>query len=384
MADLLISREGPGVLRATSTDLFSTLIVYRIDRKSWRSTPAVPGVYLLYGFVGEVPAAYVGMSTTSILERIRSHHVNHKKDWFGTLFAVPINSPVICPAVEAEMIRRITDAGVVENRARPIAVLDTDVVHVAPAIAAITEALEVFLGSNIFSVQDDEVVSTDIVVTARTPTTAATIIRQDLIHDGATLTLKAQGTLTEEIKEWLGVDERRGRAVWRSDDPVRTLEWEYDVAKYSMSGLAQKIIYEATGESPSINGSTWWATSEGATPYELAGSGRPSFDWSILHRLLGALAPGEWTTYGELAKAIGTAPQPLGGHISDCSACLNAWRVLGSDGRPREGFRWDDSNDTRSCRKVLEDEGVRFGAEGAASPEQRVTAINLEHRLESH
>jgi hypothetical protein len=52
------------------------------------------------------------------------------------------------------MIRRIKEAGVVDfvdNRATPTAFLDAADVHVEPAVTAITEALEILLGSDIFS-----------------------------------------------------------------------------------------------------------------------------------------------------------------------------------------------------------------------------------------
>jgi len=154
MADLLISRISTGVLTATSTDPFSTLQVHRIQRASWTQSPDSPGVYLLFGYIDDRPAAYVGMSTTSIRSRISQHHVTPRKDWFGTLFAVPIGSPLLCPAVEAEMIRQIKEAGVVDfvdNRVTPTAFLDAADVHVEPAVAAITEALEILLGNDIFS-----------------------------------------------------------------------------------------------------------------------------------------------------------------------------------------------------------------------------------------
>jgi len=90
VTQLLITQTMPGVAKVTSTDPFSSLELYRIDRDAWHATPAAAGIYLLYGFVQDAPAVYIGMSTTSIRDRVRTHHVAPKKDWFGLLFAIPI------------------------------------------------------------------------------------------------------------------------------------------------------------------------------------------------------------------------------------------------------------------------------------------------------
>ena len=171
MPDLLIKQVDPGVFLITSSDPFSHLEIYRIDRSVWQRSPNVPGVYLLYGIVNDRAAAYVGMSTTSIQSRIKSH-VKGKKDWFGTIFAVPVQSSVLCPAIEAEMIRKIDEAGVVTvtNITTEARHLDDDDVHVAPALTAITQALEILLGSDIFSPQaEDDVANSSVVLPDRTP-----------------------------------------------------------------------------------------------------------------------------------------------------------------------------------------------------------------------
>jgi hypothetical protein len=155
--DLLIRKVRPGVAIVTPTDPFSNLEIHRIDRTVWSEAPARPGVYLLYGFVDGDPAAYVGMSTTSIRDRVKNHHVNPAKNWFGVLFAVPLGSALHCPAIEAEMIRRIQEAEVVplvDNKAHEERWLDADDVHVEPAVRSIADALEMMLGSDIFTPAD--------------------------------------------------------------------------------------------------------------------------------------------------------------------------------------------------------------------------------------
>lgn len=55
-------------------------------------------------------------------------------------------------------------------------------------------------------------------------------------------------------------------------------------------------------------------------------SSKPPFDWSRLHAILEAVPEGRWTAYSDLADAVGTAPQPLGNHITTCQQCANAHR----------------------------------------------------------
>jgi alkylated DNA nucleotide flippase Atl1 len=103
---------------------------------------------------------------------------------------------------------------------------------------------------------------------------------------------------------------------------------------------------------------------------------RPAFDWSQLHAILESLPEGRWTTYGDLADAVGTAPQPLGGHITTCQQCANAHRVLTSDGRVADSFRWSDPGDSRDPEEMLRAEGVSFDG-GRADPGKRLTSDAL-------
>jgi alkylated DNA nucleotide flippase Atl1 len=100
------------------------------------------------------------------------------------------------------------------------------------------------------------------------------------------------------------------------------------------------------------------------------------FDWTTLHDLLATVPAGRWTTYGDLAAIVGTAAQPLGGHVTRCTDCLNAWRVLGAGGRPREGFRWSDGSRSDTQQQALEAEGVNF-VNGTAAGDQRISGDEL-------
>ena len=103
---------------------------------------------------------------------------------------------------------------------------------------------------------------------------------------------------------------------------------------------------------------------------------RGNFDWTLTHRILEEMPLGTWTTYGDLAQAVGTHAQPLAAHVSKCFDCVNAYRVLTSEGRLAAGFMWIDPLDRREPRAVLEHEGIRFIGD-VADPEQRLNDEDL-------
>ncbi len=102
----------------------------------------------------------------------------------------------------------------------------------------------------------------------------------------------------------------------------------------------------------------------------------PPFDWSRLHAILEALPDGRWTTYGDLADAVGTAPQPLGAHVTNCEQCANAHRILTHHARVAPNFAWSDPDDHRDPEQMLQAEGVSF-IDGKADPAKRLTSDDL-------
>jgi hypothetical protein len=73
------------------------------------------------------------------------------------LFAVPMASPLLCPAVEAELIGQVSEAGVVDvisNAAAETRHRGADDVHVEPAVQKIRDDLHLLLGSDIFTPAD--------------------------------------------------------------------------------------------------------------------------------------------------------------------------------------------------------------------------------------
>ena len=202
----------------------------------------------------------------------------------------------------------------------------------------------------------------------RERSTVVRLARARTIPDGTVLTMQPvqiDAESQESIKEWIAEDPRRGRATW-SNDARRPLRWEYDGQDYRPSSIAQTALREAAGIERSLRGPSWWFTPEGQSLTEVAGeTGQAGFDWSGLHAILDAMPAGRWTTYGDLAGVVGTAPQPLGGHVTSCADCVNAYRVLDSSGRARAGFRWIDGDDQRTQQQALEADGVPFRGDRA-------------------
>ncbi|PPF63530.1 hypothetical protein C5E16_15400 [Clavibacter michiganensis] len=100
------------------------------------------------------------------------------------------------------------------------------------------------------------------------------------------------------------------------------------------------------------------------------------FDWSQAHAILDALPAGRWTSYNNLAEAVGTGAQAMARHLAGCSRCVNAYRVLTWDGTIAEEFRWPDKEDKRDPADVLSAEGIQL-ARGRADPEQQMSSEEL-------
>ena len=118
-------------------------------------------------------------------------------------------------------------------------------------------------------------------------------------------------------------------------------------------------------------------------PAPVPGVARESsgFDWTRMHAAIAAIPDGRWTTYGDLAALAGTAAQAVGNHIVANPALPKAHRVLISDGRVSEGFRWSDTADTRDPVEVLTAEGISFDAAGRAAADQRLSTDDLHSLL---
>lgn len=105
------------------------------------------------------------------------------------------------------------------------------------------------------------------------------------------------------------------------------------------------------------------------------------FDWTAVHEILERIPEGKWTGYFHLAEAAGTSAQAVANHVSKCTNCVRAYRVLTWDGRIAEGFAWGDSADPRDPKLVLEREGVSFDG-GVADPDAKLVTEDLSALVE--
>jgi hypothetical protein len=215
MADLLVSRATPASLLITTTDAYSHFRMHRVDRSMWQETPDQAGIYLLWGYVEGQATVYVGMSTTDMRARIKSHHVSPRKNWFGDVFAIPTDASLVQP-VEAELIRLVREAGVVsiiDNRAAEERWLDAANPQVAPAVQQITTVLEMLVG-DIFTPSEAEVDQAVLETPERTPFLAR-VYRRDATRPWPRRPTDPQGA-THAV-------ERVGLTAWGSfeaDEPA--------------------------------------------------------------------------------------------------------------------------------------------------------------------
>lgn len=94
--------------------------------------------------------------------------------------------------------------------------------------------------------------------------------------------------------------------------------------------------------------------------YRKAKAHSRSLNTELVLEILGAMPEGYWTTYGNLAEAVGNYPQPLAGFLASEASHDLGYRVLQKDGSISANFRWSDPNDTRDPKAVLEAEGIEF------------------------
>jgi alkylated DNA nucleotide flippase Atl1 len=94
-------------------------------------------------------------------------------------------------------------------------------------------------------------------------------------------------------------------------------------------------------------------------------------EWKLATAALAALPPGTWTTFGDIAEIERTSAQGVASWISSTNPPKNGYRVLSSDGRVPEGFKWNAANadETRHPVNVLGFDGVPIGVDGLRGAE---------------
>jgi len=276
MNELIITQVRPGVAEISSANPFDKFVIHRIERKDdgWKATPELPGIYLLYGVSpddGKL-TVYIGKSEADMRKRIGKHHVTPAKNWFGVLFAVPVDDSILCPAIEAELIRLVREAGVIDviaNEQDEKRYLDSTNIHVRPAVDEISSGLQLVLGSDIFTsadAEDSQRTSMDKPL-PQVPRAVKTIIRHDgSVEDGAEVSLIPETFTTPEqqelVREEMARDARYGEATWINKYP-KCLKWKLDGEPHSTSGLIEKMLFDLGFGEQHIQGTVYWRLPNG-------------------------------------------------------------------------------------------------------------------------
>ena len=103
--------------------------------------------------------------------------------------------------------------------------------------------------------------------------------------------------------------------------------------------------------------------------------------WRALDQVAASIPAGHWTTYGDVASAVGTHPVPLAQRLAS-HPVPNAWRILTADGSVSPGFAWLDPRDERDVHDVLSSEGLVFDDRNRADPAQRLFVDDLVEGVE--
>ena len=175
-------------------------------------------------------------------------------------------------------------------------------------------------------------------------------------------------------------------AVIATAEGVRTLRWRDpetgEERMESPSLLAARILHqlglrEGEVSSEGVNGMHYWTVDGEISLRDLAAetgilerSGR-HINRNALKQLCASIPSGRWTTYGDLAAAIGVrgAAQSVAGVIATDPEIQNAHRVLRSNRRISPGFATTEgTGGPEVARRRLEREGVTFDDMGTADP----------------
>ncbi len=179
-------------------------------------------------------------------------------------------------------------------------------------------------------------------------------------------------------------------ATLKASEGNKTLEWtdpqSGETLLDSPSLQAARLLHRLglrSGEpsSAGVNGMAYWTVDGeislldlGAEVGVLERSAR-SVNRDALREACDAIPKGHWTTYGDLADAIGVpgAAQSVAGVISSDESIPNAQRVLRSTGHISPGWSATDGGGPEVARQRLEMEGLTFSENDSADPSRRWT-----------
>ncbi|WP_182172633.1 GmrSD restriction endonuclease domain-containing protein [Flaviflexus equikiangi] len=175
-----------------------------------------------------------------------------------------------------------------------------------------------------------------------------------------------------ELEGWREIKGRRGYEQLADAGSVESFSVEEALASIMMTKEIEDLtpgIFHQTIVEGSL--ARWLKRIEDLTASKRATGGRNIASmWEQLQQIVEEIPRGKWVSYGDLAKAVKSAPQPVGNYIAS-NRMKNAHRVLRTDGTISDGFSWLDENETRSPRDLLSQEGIVFDEAGRASAAQR-------------
>jgi alkylated DNA nucleotide flippase Atl1 len=102
-------------------------------------------------------------------------------------------------------------------------------------------------------------------------------------------------------------------------------------------------------------------------------AGARTIDRDVLHAILRNIPRGHWTTYGDVAAAIGSpgAAQPVATAIANDSTVENAHRVLLSEGTVSPDWKSTDGEGPEEAERRLKEEGLDASVVRRADPTRR-------------
>lgn len=109
--------------------------------------------------------------------------------------------------------------------------------------------------------------------------TVSKLLNAGVLPEGTRLTFRPRSvrgaTRRADVIAWLSADMTRAQASWQGSG--KPLLWSVDRERYSPTGLAKKVILDATGELVhSLRGPEFWEDDGGRSLVELAGDATPT------------------------------------------------------------------------------------------------------------
>jgi alkylated DNA nucleotide flippase Atl1 len=106
-------------------------------------------------------------------------------------------------------------------------------------------------------------------------------------------------------------------------------------------------------------------------------------------RAIAAIPAGSVAAYSVISEVVrgdANASQKVAGLTAKDTKLDTAYRVVKKDGTVASGFRWSDGRQggPDDVRRLLADEGVRFGADGRVVAEHMLTADELRPHYDRH